>query len=1562
MQKMLKRVIAIIMVLIFCMSAGVLNVLAEELTKPTLKVENVSAMPGSTIKVKIDLKNNPGLASLKFDVSYDDVLTLTNVEFNSEYGSYVTAPTPYKNPQTISMISPLADVSVSGNFCTLTFTVSENVEDNYSAAVNVSYDTDDVFNSAYESVDLNVVCGGVKVYHGIPGDINGDKKVNNRDAILLFQYVAGWDVEVDLNAVDCNGDDKVNTKDAIDLFRYCAGWEGITIVRGRPCVHNLVATQRKEATCEEDGNIAYWHCTLCGKTYSNENATTIISMDDTVIPAKGHTVVIDPAVPATDTSTGLTEGSHCSVCEKILVKQEVTPIIVPEQYAITYNIANGDEYIATQKVYNSNPDYYTSKGLQLEDISVPGYHFDGWYDGASNNANKVTEIPANRTGKIQLYAHWTTLSYTVTFISPLVPVANRQYSVNTGLALEELTLGGYNFMGWSKNETYILSQVKCENPIREKQVLVKNIPVGTVGDITLYANWSSKRNQTIPVEELGDPYIIEDSDNGQIVFAYEIGTVENVPLYQIGKTFQSVNGLVQTVSETVTESISEAQATTIANTVSKATTSSASWSLSNSWDKTTTVDESRKTQQEQKYEEIDALSRTHSGTYSLNSSVGGASSFVNSQGLSASFSRERSGSTTTTKETGSNSKFNIGAKIGRDVTAKIPLGILELGAKNSFDISGGYEYSKYKKNTTSKTDSWKDTVSGSYNASSTSTVSKTWNSSEGYSVSDSVSQNKTVSKAISEVITKEKHYGESYSAGGSNSESQAFENSNTNTEQYSDAITYNKSATTTTTTSITMNGEKEGYYRVVCAGKMHVFAIVTYDVATSAYSVSTYSVMDDKTTEFIDYSRSTQSFNDNENGVLPFEIPSFVDEYVDTKIAKTNGLQIDIETGEITGYGSNDPNEITDPIVIIPSYIRVKIDENTYRSVKVKGFKSNVFSNNKNIVAVCLNSFIKEIPDNAFSGCTSLKEVICPSVVSIGDNAFAGCTSLSTYSVSDGVISLGNNAFENVPEIQVSASNKAVATAAAASGAKRITIDISNVKNSNYIENEEEIITEDEDINGTEITVPVGTEYLEIQGEEKEYSNLKINSDAQTTVLSGLTITNSGTVPLVTSSSNVTFNRVQIEATGFVWLQKEAANVSLFGNNKITSGYGTAVVCKDIDFNIINPEVASTLAVSGKMYIWGEKPNSAYLLIPESDVKEIDEAEFNRLIQGSFNITFDANGGTVSETSKTCYYGSAIGELPVPTKENYRFYGWYTEKDAGTMVTADTVMPRCENYVLYAHWTEDTYTLTFDPNGGSISELSKTSIRDKAVGDLPIPTRQYYTFDGWYTDRAGGEKVTASSVFGNDTTIYAHWNANEYTYNIVYKSSNGTSLGSSSVTKAFGSTATISAPQKSGYNKPDSREIVWDSSTKTITFTYSPTSVPTSQAYKSGTWHAGAHLTYSSTIEYRNRTATSIQVRLHWTNTIAPGTYYYGFGQKVHIAYKSGSDSYYNTGVTIAEPATFANSSSKKRSASVYTNWLTVPVTATQTSVVIYANYWSSNYKNGGANEYISKSVTIPAY
>lgn len=59
----------------------------------------------------------------------------------------------------------------------------------------------------------------------LPGDVNGDGRVNGKDSVLLLQYLAGWDVAVDPKAADVSGDGRVNGKDSVLLLQYLAGWD-----------------------------------------------------------------------------------------------------------------------------------------------------------------------------------------------------------------------------------------------------------------------------------------------------------------------------------------------------------------------------------------------------------------------------------------------------------------------------------------------------------------------------------------------------------------------------------------------------------------------------------------------------------------------------------------------------------------------------------------------------------------------------------------------------------------------------------------------------------------------------------------------------------------------------------------------------------------------------------------------------------------------------------------------------------------------------------------------------------------------------------------------------------------------------------------------------------------------------------------------------------------------------------------------------------------------------------------------------------------------------------------
>ena len=161
----------------------------------------------------------------------------------------------------------------------------------------------------------------------------------------------------------------------------------------------------------------------------------------------------------------------------------------------------------------------------------------------------------------------------------------------------------------------------------------------------------------------------------------------------------------------------------------------------------------------------------------------------------------------------------------------------------------------------------------------------------------------------------------------------------------------------------------------------------------------------------------------------------------------------------------------------------------------------------------------------------------------------------------------------------------------------------------------------------------------------------------------------------------------------------------------------------------------------------------------------------------TYTVYFNANGGSVSPTSKTVTYGSTYGDLPTPTRTGYTFTGWYTAATGGSQVTASTTVTTASNHTLYAHWTGNTYTVTFNATGGSVSPTSKTVIYGSPYGELPVPTYPGYVFDGWYTKSSNGEReyveATSTVRITSDHTLYAEWYFDDYT---VYFDANGGSV------------------------------------------------------------------------------------------------------------------------------------------------------------------------------------------
>ena len=89
---------------------------------------------------------------------------------------------------------------------------------------------------------------------------------------------------------------------------------------------------------------------------------------------------------------------------------------------------------------------------------------------------------------------------------------------------------------------------------------------------------------------------------------------------------------------------------------------------------------------------------------------------------------------------------------------------------------------------------------------------------------------------------------------------------------------------------------------------------------------------------------------------------------------------------------------------------------------------------------------------------------------------------------------------------------------------------------------------------------------------------------------------------------------------------------------------------------------------------------------------------------------------------------------------------------------------------VYINVFDPNFNINFNANGGLCTTTSKKVTYGASFGNLPIPTRSGYTFEGWYTNSVGGTKIKESDIVNNTSefTLYAHWKANAYTvsYNV----------------------------------------------------------------------------------------------------------------------------------------------------------------------------------------------------
>ncbi|MBO4425590.1 MAG: InlB B-repeat-containing protein, partial [Clostridiales bacterium] len=141
----------------------------------------------------------------------------------------------------------------------------------------------------------------------------------------------------------------------------------------------------------------------------------------------------------------------------------------------------------------------------------------------------------------------------------------------------------------------------------------------------------------------------------------------------------------------------------------------------------------------------------------------------------------------------------------------------------------------------------------------------------------------------------------------------------------------------------------------------------------------------------------------------------------------------------------------------------------------------------------------------------------------------------------------------------------------------------------------------------------------------------------------------------------------------------------------------------------------------------------------------------------SYTVTFDANGHGTAPSDQIIYYGDYVISPDYPAVEGYTCSGWYKDEDCTELYDFNT--PVKSDITIYAGWTINTYTVTFNYNGHGIGKApAAQTVNYGGKVTMPAdPRAGGYVFGGWYTDAACTTAYSFDSTVTGNIELYAKW-------------------------------------------------------------------------------------------------------------------------------------------------------------------------------------------------------------
>jgi uncharacterized repeat protein (TIGR02543 family) len=251
---------------------------------------------------------------------------------------------------------------------------------------------------------------------------------------------------------------------------------------------------------------------------------------------------------------------------------------------------------------------------------------------------------------------------------------------------------------------------------------------------------------------------------------------------------------------------------------------------------------------------------------------------------------------------------------------------------------------------------------------------------------------------------------------------------------------------------------------------------------------------------------------------------------------------------------------------------------------------------------------------------------------------------------------------------------------------------------------------------------------------------------------------------------------------------------------------------KTVTFDQSYGDLATTSRTGYTFAEWNTKSDGSGTGITDETVVDTpnDHTLYAQWTPNEYTVTFVGQEGTSpSPISKTVTYDQSYGALATTTRTGYTFAGWNTKQDgSGDTVESATVMSTATDHSLFAQWTPNTYTITFDKEEGTGGSDTVTATYDAAMPTATAPARTGYTFIGYFTAAEGtGTKYYNADMssakawdIASDTTLYAAWELIDYT--ITYNNLNdGTNHPSNPATYTIENpTFSLEAPNRTGYD------------------------------------------------------------------------------------------------------------------------------------------------------------------